>query len=107
MAEITHPFYESHHSAMQAAKRHRLDLAEAMLSERARLSNLDGIRQEVMAEFDIILTQMPHISLSPARMTALNSASTTQPAAFANSRHTMAGSMSKMGLPICGCWPSN
>ena len=35
MAEIIHPFYESHRGAMEAAMRHRLDLAEAMLSERA------------------------------------------------------------------------
>jgi hypothetical protein len=30
MAEIIHPFYESHRGAMEAAMRHRLDLAEAM-----------------------------------------------------------------------------
>jgi hypothetical protein len=35
MAEIIHPFYESHRGAMEAAMRHRLDLAEAMLCERA------------------------------------------------------------------------
>src|SRR6516162_11120660 len=47
MAEIMHPFYESHRGAMEAAMRHRLDLAEAMLCERAHLSNIDVIRQEV------------------------------------------------------------
>jgi hypothetical protein len=47
MAEIFHPFYESHRGAMEAAMRHRLDLAEAMLCERAHLS-IDGIRHEVM-----------------------------------------------------------
>ena len=36
MAEI-HPFYEAHRGAMEAAMRHRLDLAEAMLRERAHL----------------------------------------------------------------------
>jgi hypothetical protein len=35
MAQIVHPFYESHRGAMEAAMRHRLDLAEAMLCERA------------------------------------------------------------------------
>ncbi|PHV04068.1 hypothetical protein CSQ96_27890 [Janthinobacterium sp. BJB412] len=68
MAEIIHPFYESHRGAMQAAMRHRLDLAEAMLSERAQLSNMDGIRQEVMAEFDIILTQIPYVGGAASRM---------------------------------------
>ena len=47
MAEIIHAFYESHRGAMEAAMRHRLDLAEAMLCERAHLSNIDVIRQEV------------------------------------------------------------
>ncbi|WGG48128.1 L-2-amino-thiazoline-4-carboxylic acid hydrolase [Rugamonas sp. DEMB1] len=68
MAEIIHPFYESHRGAMQAAMRHRLDLAEAMLSERAQLSNMDGIRQEVMAEFDIVLTQIPYVGGAASRM---------------------------------------
>lgn len=68
MTEIIHPFYESHRGAMQAAMRHRIDLAEAMLSERAQLSNMDGIRQEVMAEFDIVLTQMPYVGGAASRM---------------------------------------
>lgn len=68
MAEIIHPFYESHRGAMQATMRHRLDLAEAMLSERAQLSNMDGIRREVMAEFDIVLAQMPYVGGAASRM---------------------------------------
>jgi hypothetical protein len=68
MAEIIHPFYESHRGAMEAAMRHRLDLAEAMLSERAHLSNIDGIRQEVMDEFEIVLTQMPYVGGAASRM---------------------------------------
>src|SRR5437016_1490706 len=55
MAEI-HPYYEGHRAAMQAAMRQRLDLAEAMLRERAHLSDLDKVREEVMAEFEIVLT---------------------------------------------------
>jgi hypothetical protein len=68
MAEMIHPFYESHRGAMEAAMRHRLDLAEAMLCERAHLSDIDGIRQEVMDEFEIVLTQMPYVGGAASRM---------------------------------------
>src|ERR1700704_3485676 len=68
MAEIIHPFYESHHGAMEAAMRHRLDLAEATLRERAGLSNINGIRQEVMDEFEIVLTQLPYVGGAASRM---------------------------------------
>jgi len=68
MAETIHPFYESHRRAMVAAMRHRLDLAEAMLCERAHLSNIDAIRQEVMDEFEIVLTQMPYVGGAASRM---------------------------------------
>lgn len=68
MAEMIHPFYEAHRDAMEAAMRHRLDLAEAMLCERAHLSDVDGIRQEVMDEFDIVLTQMPYVGGTASRM---------------------------------------
>ncbi|MFZ6777703.1 L-2-amino-thiazoline-4-carboxylic acid hydrolase [Undibacterium sp. Ji83W] len=68
MSEIIHPFYESHRVAMEAAMRHRLDLAEAMLCERTHLVNIDGIKQEVMGEFDIVLTQMPYVGGAASRM---------------------------------------
>jgi len=68
MAEIIHPFYEAHRGAMEAAMRDRLDLAEAMLRERAQLSEIDGIRQEVMDEFEIVLTQMPYVGGAASRM---------------------------------------
>jgi hypothetical protein len=68
MVEIIHPFYESHREAMEAAMRHRLDLTEAMLRERAHLSNIDGIRQEVMDEFEIVFTQMPYVGGAASRM---------------------------------------
>jgi len=68
MAQLIHPFYESHRGAMEAAMRHRLDLAEAMLRERAHLSNIDGIRQEVMDEFEIVLSQMPYVGGAAGRM---------------------------------------
>src|SRR5215218_3731897 len=67
MPEI-HPFYEMHRGAMEAAMRQRLDLAEAMLRERAQLSKIDGIRQEVMDEFEILLTQMPYVGGAASRM---------------------------------------
>jgi hypothetical protein len=68
MVHLVHPFYESHRGAMEAAMRHRLDLAEAMLCERAHLSNLDGIGQEVMDEFEIVLAQMPYVGGAASRM---------------------------------------
>jgi hypothetical protein len=68
MAEIIHPFYESHRGAMEAAMRHRLELAEAMLRERAQLSDIDGIRAQVMDEFEIVLTQMPYVGGAASRM---------------------------------------
>jgi hypothetical protein len=68
MAEILHPFYEAHRGAMEAAMCQRLDLAEAMLRERAHLSDIDGVRQEVMEEFEIVLTQMPYVGGAASRM---------------------------------------
>lgn len=63
-----HPFYESHREAMEAAMRHRLDLAEAMLRQRAHLTDIDGIRRQVMDEFEIALTQMPYVGGAASRM---------------------------------------
>lgn len=48
--------------------RHRLDLAEPMLCERTHLADIDGIRQEVMNEFEIVLTQMPYVGGAASRM---------------------------------------
>jgi hypothetical protein len=68
MPATIHPFYESHRDAMEAAMRQRLVLAEAMLRERAHLSDMDAIRQEVMDEFEIVLTQMPYVGGAAGRM---------------------------------------
>lgn len=68
MAESIHPFYESHRGAMEAAMRQRLDLAETMLRERAQLSDIDAVRQQVMDEFEIVLTQMPYVGGAAGRM---------------------------------------
>jgi L-2-amino-thiazoline-4-carboxylic acid hydrolase len=67
VAEI-HPFYEAHRGAMEAAMRQRLDLAEPVLRARAQLADLDGVRQEVMGEFEIVLTQMPYVGGGSSRM---------------------------------------
>jgi hypothetical protein len=68
MAEMIHPFYEQHRDAMEAAMRHRLDLADAMLRERAHLTDIGGLRQEVMDEFAIVLTQTPYVGGAASRM---------------------------------------
>ncbi|MCK9685210.1 L-2-amino-thiazoline-4-carboxylic acid hydrolase [Scleromatobacter humisilvae] len=68
MAEVIHPFYESHRVEMEAAMRERLDHAQAMLRERAQLADTDAIRREVMDEFAIVLTQMPYVGGTASRM---------------------------------------
>lgn len=68
MAETIHPFYAQHRGAMEAAMRHRLDLAEPMLCERTHLADIAGIRQEVMHEFEVVLTQMPYVGGAASRM---------------------------------------
>ena len=68
MAELIHPFYESHRVEMEAAMRQRLDLAEPMLRERAQLSDVDAIRREVMDEFGVVLAQMPYVGGTASRM---------------------------------------
>ena len=49
--------------------RQRLGLAETVLRERAHLSDIDRIKQEVMDEFEIVLTQMPYVGGAASRMT--------------------------------------
>lgn len=68
MADTIHPFYEAHRDDMESAMRHRLDLAEPLLRERAQLTDIDGIRQEVMDEFAIVLTQTPYVGGAASRM---------------------------------------
>src|SRR6478735_473787 len=68
MAEMIHPFYQTHRNAMEAAMRERLDLAEAMLRERTDLTEIDEIRREVMDEFESVLTQMPYVGGAASRM---------------------------------------
>ncbi|MDQ2102637.1 L-2-amino-thiazoline-4-carboxylic acid hydrolase [Azospirillum isscasi] len=68
MAETIHPFYESHRGAMEAAMRHRLDIAETMLCKILRPSDVGGIKREVMDEFGIVLAQMPYVGGVASRM---------------------------------------
>jgi hypothetical protein len=68
MVRIIHPFYELHRGAMEAAMRHRLKLAEAMLGERTQLSDIDAFTQEVMHEFEVVLSQMPYVGGAASRM---------------------------------------
>ncbi|MDN5005212.1 L-2-amino-thiazoline-4-carboxylic acid hydrolase [Bradyrhizobium sp. GCM10027634] len=68
MTESVHPFYEMYRDAMEAAMRQRLDLAEPMLRERTHLTDIDGIKREVMDELAIVLTQMPYVGGAASRM---------------------------------------
>ncbi|GLH80514.1 hypothetical protein SSBR45G_54230 [Bradyrhizobium sp. SSBR45G] len=69
MAATIHPFYEAHRDALEAAMRQRLDLAEPMLCARTHLADLAAIRQEMLDEFEIVLTQMPYVGGAASRMT--------------------------------------
>ncbi|HEY8607875.1 MAG TPA: L-2-amino-thiazoline-4-carboxylic acid hydrolase [Noviherbaspirillum sp.] len=68
MMQNVHPFYQSHRAAMETAMRQRLELAEPMLRERAQLSDIDTIRQQVMDEFEVVLGQMPYVGGEASRM---------------------------------------
>jgi len=67
MADI-HPFYEVHRDAMEAAMRERLDLAEPIMREQTQLTDLDKVRQEVLAEFETVLSQIPYVGGAANRM---------------------------------------
>lgn len=68
MTESIHPFYDAHRAAMEAAMRHRLDLAAPLLRERMQLPDIDEIRHAVMDEFAVVLTQMPYVGGTASRM---------------------------------------
>ena len=67
MAEV-HPYYEAHRGAMEAAMLQRLDLAEATLRGLPQVSNTERVRGEVMAEFAVVLTQIPYVGGDASRM---------------------------------------
>lgn len=68
MAEAVHPFYETHRPEMVSAMRQRLDLARPMLQERARLADVAAVVEEVLAEFEVVLTQLPYVGGPASRM---------------------------------------
>ena len=63
-----HPYYEAHRGAMEAAMLQRLDLAEEMLRGLPQVSDIACVRREVVAEFDVVLTQMPYVGGDASRM---------------------------------------
>jgi L-2-amino-thiazoline-4-carboxylic acid hydrolase len=63
-----HPFYEAHRSEMEASMRLRLDLIEDLLHERLGLTDTASIKNDVMKEFDVVLTQMPYVGGAESRM---------------------------------------
>ena len=67
MAEV-HPYYEAHRGAMEAAMLQRLDLAEEMLRGLPQVTDLEGVKRAVMAEFAVVLTQMPYVGGAASRM---------------------------------------
>jgi hypothetical protein len=67
MAEV-HPYYEAHRGAMEAAMLQRLDLAEGTLRGLPQLSDIERVRGEVMAEFAVVLTQIPYVGGDASRM---------------------------------------
>ena len=68
VADIIHPFYESHRGALEATMRQRLDLAEPMFREHAHLCDIGEIRQEILNEFETVLSQMPYVGGAENRM---------------------------------------
>jgi hypothetical protein len=55
---------------MEAAMRQRLDLAEEMLRGLLQVSDIERGMREVMAEFGVVLTQMPYVGGAASRMSA-------------------------------------
>src|ERR1041384_1943037 len=67
MAEV-HPYYEAHRGALEAAMRQRLDLAAELLRGMPHIADVERIRRGVMAEFAVVLTQMPYVGGDASRM---------------------------------------
>ncbi|MCU1364584.1 MAG: hypothetical protein JWN39_223 [Ilumatobacteraceae bacterium] len=67
MADV-HPYYEVHRAAMEAAMRQRLELADDKLRETLPLANTAVLQFEIMAELEIVLSQMPYVGGDESRM---------------------------------------
>ena len=63
-----HPFYEAHRSEMEATMRLRLDVIDDLLRERLGLTDTVPVKNAVMKEFDVVLTQMPYVGGAASRM---------------------------------------
>ena len=46
----------------------RLDLIEDLLHERLGVTDTNSIKNDVMKEFDVVLTQMPYVGGADSRM---------------------------------------
>ena len=63
-----HPFYEAHRTEMEATMRLRLDVIDDLLSEHLGLTDTAPIKNAVMKEFEVVLTQMPYVGGAESRM---------------------------------------
>ena len=63
-----HPFYAAHRSQMEAAMRLRLDVIDDLLRERLGVTDTVLIKNAVMKEFEVVLTQMPYVGGAESRM---------------------------------------
>lgn len=68
MSDI-HPFYQAHRATMEASLRARLEFADAQLRDRLGLTDTAALKQEIMAEFAVVLGQMPYVGGAESRMT--------------------------------------
>lgn len=67
MADI-HPYYQAQRAAMEAALQQRVELADGLLRDRLGIADTAALKQEVMAEFAIVLRQMPYVGGAQSRM---------------------------------------
>ena len=68
MADTVHPFYESNRRTMESSMRERIALALPLLAERAWRWDANTFEDEVMAEFELVLTQLPYVGGAQNRM---------------------------------------
>ncbi|MGF6211059.1 L-2-amino-thiazoline-4-carboxylic acid hydrolase [Comamonas sp. 4034] len=68
MAHSTHPYYEENRDAMVSSMVQRMALAAPLIRERTQLTDTEGIQHEVLAEFEVVLTQLPYVGGNANRM---------------------------------------
>ena len=64
-----HPYYAAHRATMEAALAQRVDLAEGLLRKALGVDDTAAAKREIMAEFEVVLTQMPYVGGAESRMT--------------------------------------